>query len=371
MTLRSWLVVIAALVFGAAMLVLAVVAERGIETYSGAASGSAVLARGQALSSFLSHTLNTDWEGVQEAALQIDASAAPEILRTAVSFLAGAHDKARWVGIARIDGTVVAGSNGAREGTNVAGSTWFQRGLQGPFAADVPGSAVVDPLSNEQVRSVEFSAPVYTPEGAVFGVLGFQLNWQWVRDFLIEEAGELNVDAFVVNRDGTIVLGTDQYTAETARLPSFQAAALQAEGMFHEVWPDGNSYFAATFPERAYETLPPFGWSLVVRLDPNFVRAAEREFRNWMWAWTAGVFVVAVSLMGVLSGVLLRPLKHLAQALLDVAKGEPAPYLREYRRFSEVTKLSEAMVRLQSGQHGPETAKKDAVGEPPVSDPSR
>ena len=254
---------------------------------------------------------------------------------------------------------------------NAADSTWFQRGLQGPFAGDVPESAVVDPLSNEQLRSVEFSAPVYTPEGAVYGVLGFHLNWRWVRDFVIEEADELSVDAFVVNRAGAIILGTDQYTAETARLPSFQAAALQTEGTFHEVWPDGNTYYAATFHERSYETLPPFGWSLVVRLDPSFVTAAERDYRNWMWAWTAGVFVVAVSLMAVLTGVLLRPLKRLAQALLDVAKGEPVQYLREYRRFSEVTKLSEAMVRLQSGHHWPDAATKDAAVEPPVSDPSR
>ena len=371
MTLRSWLVLIAALVFGAALLVLALAAERGMEKYSNDASSTAINIRAQALGSFLSHTLNEEWNSVQAVALRIDASARPEILRTAVTFLAGAHDKASWVGIARTDGTVVAGSNGAREGTNVADSTWFQRGLQGPFAGEVSGSALVDPQSNEQVRSVEFSAPVYTPEGAVYGVLGFQLNWRWVRDFVIEEAGELAIDAFVVNRAGTIILGTDQYTTETAGLPSFQAAALQTEGTFHEVWPDGNTYFTATFPERRYETLPPFGWNIVVRLDPSFVQAAERDFRNWMWVWTAGVFVGAVGLMAALTGVLLRPLKHLAQALLDVAKGEPAPYLREYRRFSEVTKLSEAMVRLQSGHQGPEAATKHAAGEPPVSAPSR
>ena len=373
MTLRSWVIVLSAVVFGLVLFGLIMIFQRGLETYSTATATSAVQTRATALGTFVTRTFYEEWKSVETAALRIDPSSGTIVMRTAASFLAGGQEKATWVGVARGDGLVVAGSNGAREGTNVSDRTWFQRGIEGPFAGDVHESEamtkILEPGATELLRFVDFSAPIYTPEGSVFGVLGVLVNWRWVRAFIGEAARELQLDAYLVNRSGTIILGTAEFTEATADLASFRAAALHATGTFHETWPDGRDYFTATFPEHRYETLPPFGWSVVVRLDPNFVTVAERNFRNVMRLSVVVSFFLATVLMAVMAGVFLSPLVRLVDAILDVAKGVPAPYVREYRRSVEIRKLSEALVRLQGGK--PESGKPGDGETMRISEPAR
>lgn len=354
MTLRSWLVVLTAAVFGLILFGLTMVFQRGLETYSTATAMAAAQTRASALRAFVARALYEEWKNVETSALRIDPAAGPVAMRTAVSFLAGGQDKATWVGIARRDGTVVAGTNGAREGTNVSDDTWFQRGLEGPFAGDVHESdaltRILQPGAGELLRFVDFSAPVYTADGSMFGVLAVLVSWRWVRAIIGEAAQRLDLDAYVVSRTGTIILGTAGYTDETANLASFRAAALHVTSSFHETWPDGRDYFTVTAPAHRYETLPPFGWSIVVRLSPDFISAAERNFRNVMRLTVLAAFFVAVLLVAVLAGIFIRPLNLLIEAILDVAKGVPAPYVPEYHRSVETRRLSEALVRLQSGR---------------------
>ena len=369
MTLRSWLMVLTAAVFGLVLFGLIMVFQRALETYSNATATSAVQTRATALGAFMSRTFYEEWKNVEAAALRLDPSSGTQVMRIALTFLAGNQEKATWIGVARSDGVVVAGTNRAREGTNVSDRAWFRRGMEGPFAGDVHESEamtkILEPEASELLRFVDFSAPVYTPEGSVYGVLGVLVNWRWVRAFIGDAAHQLELDAYLVNRSGTIVMGTAEYTEATADLAVFRAAALHSTGTFQETWPDGKQYFTATFPELRHETLPPFGWSIVVRLDPIFVTAAERNFRNVMRLSVVVSFFLAVLLVVVLAGVFTRPLNHLIEAILDVAKGVPPRYVPEYRRSLETSRLSEALVRLQSGQPAeqPGAAGKQEVSE--------
>jgi hypothetical protein len=74
--------------------------------------------------------------------------------------MAATSEKLSWIGIANTDGTVLAATRGILLGENVAGSSWFQQGLTGPFAGDVHGdlleTRIMQPNSSEPLRFVDF-----------------------------------------------------------------------------------------------------------------------------------------------------------------------------------------------------------------------
>ncbi|RUT28251.1 hypothetical protein EMQ25_16825 [Arsenicitalea aurantiaca] len=353
MSLKSLIVLIVALVLGTAMLVLGVFFQRGLQDYGTATAVRAVEVRAQALGTFLSRALYEEWRDVELTAGQIAINEDPEALQVRFDALADDEGKVSWIGVARADGTVVSARDGLLVGQNVAQRPWFQAGLQGPFAGDVHEAVLLAQLlgndGGEPLRFVDFSAPILGPGGQVTGVLGAHVDWRWVRSLVTEAAAELELDAFIVNSAGTIILATDSISDATGQLSVFRAATLGVDGTYSETWPDGQSYFSRIVPQFGYETLPDFGWRLVARIDPDFVFGAQRQFMSTMALGAVLAYLMAILAFALVLISLLRPLGTLADMLLKLAKGEPVGYVREHTRFREVNTLSEAVVRLQSG----------------------
>lgn len=335
----------------------------GLRAYGTATAEEAVQIRTEALSTFLSRALYEEWRRVEALAARLEGQIGPGIDRSVIASLGQDEEKVSWIGIADARGTVLAASRDMLVGENVGQRPWFQQGLQGPFAGDVHEAVLLARLlgSNdaEPLRFVDFSAPILDANGNVSGVLGAHINWRWVRQLVEEAAERLRLDVFLVNRSGTIILGTDNIEEELTRLSSFQAARMGRMATNTEVWPDGQTYFTTTQSELSYRTLPPFGWSMVARLDSAFVTDAERQFQTRMLLGCAAFLLSVVVLFALIAAFLLRPLQKLAANFLLIAKGEPTPFVREHRRFREINVLSDAMALLQSRADRPEQDKKD------------
>lgn len=352
MKLRSLLSLVLALVLCAGLVTLSWLFQSGLRAYSVATSERAVHVRTEALGAFLSRALFEEWQRVERAADRVSGVFDPALAEATIAGLEPNIDKVTWIGIADRNGTVLAASAGLLEGENVAQRPWFQQGLAGPFAGDVHEAVLLAKLlesnNDDPIRFVDFSAPILDERGQVAGVLGAHLNWAWVEQLVGEAAGRLRLDAFILNRAGTVILQTDPTVADVSGLRSFRAAALGVQATENEVWPDGETYFATTLPQFTYQSLPSFGWSMVARLDPAYVQGAESAFRTQMLLTAAGVFLLVLALFGAITAILLRPLRTLAENLLRLARGEPTPFVREHRRFREATILSDAIALLQS-----------------------
>lgn len=352
MKLRSLLFLVLALVLCAGLATLTWFFQSGLSSYSVATSVQAVHVRTEALGTFLSRSLFEEWQRVERAAERISGDVEPASAEATIAGLEPNIDKFSWIGIADRSGTVLAASGGMLEGENVAQRPWFQQGLVGPFAGDVHEAVLLAKLlesnNDDPIRFVDFSAPVRDDRGQVAGVIGAHVNWEWVEQLVTEAAGRLQLDAFILNRSGTVILQTDPSVSDVSGLRSFRAASLGVQATENEVWPDGGTYFATTLPQFSYQSLPSFGWSMVARLDPTHVQGAETTFRTQMVIMAAVVFLLMLMFFGAIAAVLLRPLRNLAENLLRLARGEPTPYVREHRRFSEATTLSDAMALLQS-----------------------
>jgi hypothetical protein len=298
-------------------------------------------------------------------AKEINPQTPLDSLREMLDSEASEIDNLSWIGFARSDGTVVAGKGGVLEGTGVTSRMWFSGGLKGPFAGDVEGAQHAP--GSAPARSIGMSAPIRNQDGSVYGVLGAELSLAWLRAAVTEAAARLAIDVYVINRSGTVILATAAVTGAAQGLASFQAAGLGVRKTFDETWPDGKRYFAVTMPEAGYKNLPPFGWSLVVRLDPAVEFAANARFLRDM-AWMAFLVCLAYLLaFALVVSSLTNPLRVLVEAVLAVASGRPVGYFRERRRYRELAMLSQALARLQVTRIPPAapSAGEGTTGSPP------
>jgi hypothetical protein len=352
MKLRWLLSVVLAVIMLVALAGLGAMFQIGLRAYSAATAVEAVNVRTEALSASLSRALYEEWRRVESTAARLTGKVGPGLNEETIAALEVDVDKISWVGIANRSGTVLAASGGMLVGESVAQRPWFQEGLVAPFAGDVHEAVLLARLLEssdaEPLRFVDFSAPIFDADGRVSGVLGAHINWRWVRQLVDEAAARLGLDVFLVNRSGTVLLGTADVDEDLSELGSFRAAQMGRSTTNTEIWPDGRTYFTTTIPEIRYETLPPFGWSIVARLDPVFLQSAENAFRNRMLLGALALLLVAVGGFAVVAAILLRPLQVVADNLLQLGRGEPTPFVREHRRFHEATMLSNALALLQS-----------------------
>ncbi len=118
-----------------------------------------------------------------------------------------------WLGFVAPDGRVRAGTEGMLEGLAMSGRTWFETGLTRPIVGDVHEAALLNRLlvraEPEPLRLVDLAAPVRDAAGAVIGVLGGHLSWDWatrVRRRLLDD-GQPGTDLWVLDRYGRVILG--------------------------------------------------------------------------------------------------------------------------------------------------------------------
>ena len=307
-------------------------------------------ARSHHVSVTLARGLYDHWRDIETAAQQISVNQSPEDLRDVVDGIQRSHEQFDWVGVASIDGSVVAANRGILEGADVASRPWFRAGLQGPFAGDVHEAVllqrILQPDSTEPLRFVDLAAPLLE-NGTARGVIGAHLNWGWLTE-LVEEIQQDSIEIILVSRDGTILLGPDGLEGTTPNVPSVRAAQQGSARSFIETWPDGRSYLSAITPTISYRNLPSFGWSIVVRQPADTallpLRAAAR---NALVAFLValGFVILFGALVG---GWIAQPARRLARNIDAAAAGTAQPPLPQAQRYREVSLMDAAFQRLQS-----------------------
>jgi hypothetical protein len=352
MHLRTLLTLVVGLLSALALAALTLAANSNLDTYRSETAETAVRIRSQALGAFLTRSLHEEWQQIERSAADIQNLRDADALQQRIDAMGSTDEKLSWLGVAAADGTVLASSRGMLRGENVAQRPWFQQGLVAPFAGDVHEAVLLARLmqseGDEPLRFVDFAAPIRNADGEVIAVLGAHVNWRWARTLVEEAARLLELDVFIVNRDGTIVLSTAAIDERTTDMNSILAARRGVRAVFEETWPDGLEYQSFTVPDLTYGSLPPFGWGLVARLDPTVLSAPQQRFQTQLALGAALATVFIATAFALISGSIVRPLRRIAGALLAQVKGEPSDYVREHRRYKEVQTLSEVLARLQS-----------------------
>jgi hypothetical protein len=304
--------------------------------------------RGELSANLLARRLHGLSMDVARLATLID-STNPASARQQIQLMSRLDTRYSWLGVANLEGKVVAATDGALEGERVAQEPWFRRGLDVTAAIDVNGAhdrAHLPPASMESSRSIDLAAPVQYA-GSVTGVVGAQLNWNWV----VEGMAELQapgIELVLLSRDRVVLFGPPDLVNKPLNISSALAADRVNTAFLSERWPDGKDYFTVIVPTIGFADLPSLGWSLLVRQNADNAMAATRELTRSLWVILGTGALTALALLYLASQWLRTPLRRLSEAaeaiVLDPTSRAPYPETR----FEEAARLSNALVRMQS-----------------------
>ena len=320
--------------------------------YENSAMERAVNVRLNGIETAFGRSLNTNWKQLDYLAKHI-LDMTPEMRRVALDVIVGDGERVAWVGFSTSDGLILTASKGMLEGQSMAERLWFQQGFRQNYAGDVHEDVMLSKILNSSatspMRFIDLSRPIIDPEGNTVGVLGMQIQFDWLVQYLSESAFSLGIHAYLVNEAGEVVLATDGVQYDRLDLQSIRTATAGFSKSQLEVWPDNQTYFTSVLPKVMYDDLPSFGWRIVGRLNPSeFALAETNLIRNGM-KLIGALSLILLVLTALFSRVFITPIEKLAEsAMRNVDGADEYPF--EAHQTAELSKLSTALAVLQGRQ---------------------
>lgn len=291
------------------------------------------------------------------AALELmrEQGAAVEQKRALLQQVKSTYEYYAWIGVTDAQGNIIAGTDGLLEGKNVGKRDWFVEGSKGPHVGDVHDAFLLAKILPKPkydflpLRLLDVSAPVRDAEGRLVGVICGHLSWDWsfqVRNTLLEPLkSHSNTDVLVLNREGSILLGTPELLGltQTLELPSTQQARLGESGFLVETWPDGGSYLTGYAPSRGHMGYAGLGWMVLVRQSAAEAFAEAAQLRLETFATGMGFAVMFALLLWTVVGRLTRPTLAIASAAEQIHGGEQSMNIPLYEGTDEAARLSASL----------------------------
>lgn len=312
---------------------------------------SAVRLRTAAAGQIVARDLHGDLSDLRTLADKI-SDADDDTVRNMIEGLRGDASRISWVGYAATDGTVQASSDGLLEGMDVSARPWFRSALQQRqgFAGDVHEAVLLAsklrPEGGDPLRFVDLAVPVRSADDEVLGVLGMHIDAEWVRSMLEETGQMLNIDLFLIDRAGNVIMAPEGVDPEAEDIRILGAARAGSDSALREEWSDGRTYFSSLVPSVTYEDLPSFGWRLAGRIGADSFRPSVSSLMET--ALIAGA--VAIALLLVLTALFVRlvmsPISSLSAAADRIADGNDE-FPPDNQSTREASELSSALGRLQ------------------------
>lgn len=291
----------------------------------------------------------------------------PSAKRQALNALVDSYPHYAWIGIADLNGRVNVAAHQLLEGIDVADRPWFRDALRGIHVHDVHDAVLlskhIQTVANREPRRVlDIAFPYRDTDGAVIGVLGAHLSWDWAegvqQSILGQRNAALGIEALVVDRDGLVLLGPPRLLGTRINQQSFRLGRKSRTGFVIENWPDGHRYLVG-YSHSTPHGYPGLGWTVLVRQKTSSafepVMAMERKVVS------IGVFLAAlVSLAGIaLARNITRPLTAIARDAQRMAHGEVVPIASAPPLFYEARVLRESLFSLVSDLLKKETMLRD------------
>lgn len=268
-----------------------------------------------------------------------------------------------WIGIANMEGRIVAASSGILQGADISKRPWYANALRGVNIGDVHEAKLLEKLlpaqlSGEPIRFVDVAFPYLKPDGSVGGVLAAHLSWSWARTIeqsvITAAARSRHIDAMIVSRDGTILLGPPGLQGSQLNPSNFADAQTGRGKVAVETWSDHKKYLVGYSVSHGFDAFPGFGWNVLVRQDLEEAYAPIRQIQHRV-LWSGFSIALIFSLLGILNAQRIsKPLVALARAATLLRRAETTDLGRVKESYREVNALAGSfgalVADLQSNQ---------------------
>lgn len=307
--------------------------------YEHAVQSSALHMRAVALEQSLSETLEREWASLSGVAAALPEAGRDEAGRMLDMVVRGGV--VSWAGFAGTDGRISVASGRAQEGADATAQEWFQRGLEGAYAADASGMPMQVPT--QKPRAVDLAHPVERKSDEKIGVLAYHIDADWPRRAIEQKASELGLDVFLLTPDRQVRLRVGEAIAAPLQLPDLEKHSSSAPLLDYDA--AGNS-FLTTVHSLSLTNMPPLGWLLVTRLSGQTPGDMRAELTAGMITLLAGLFAEVMLATYAFIRIFIRPVRDLAANALTMAEGGAMlPLERPSSR--EARELSSALSHMQ------------------------
>ncbi|WP_279358701.1 sensor domain-containing diguanylate cyclase [Methylobacterium indicum] len=263
-----------------------------------------------------------------------------------------------WLGFVAADGRVRIGTEGMLEGDALNGRAWFEAGLIRPTVGDVHEAVLLNRLLHrtgaEPLRLVDLAAPVHDAAGAVIGVLGGHLSWDWagrVRNRLIETAAP-GTELWVLDRRGRVLLGPHLGAAPFG--PALTGGMVERGSGTLSVDLGGETvragFASAAKGERTEIAAgdPALGWIVVATRPQVQILAPVQQSIRPLLGLGAALALVGVALAWCLGRGIAAPLRQMTAAADRIGREPDAttlPHLDHAREFRELSASLRALLQ--------------------------
>lgn len=300
-----------------------------------------------ALKAAVSRAIEREWDSLRAVA---DGASEGDLaeMRGFANAVLNAGGRIAWAGFADTSGIIRVGSRGAREGEDVGARRWFREGLAGGSIGNVYRAAQQRPgAASDAETFVNLSIPVRAPDGETRGVFVYSLRMQWIADYLSTTAEELELDAFILNRDGEIV--AERRAAPDSDLPTRLVPSLQLNRTHAVVLPTpgGADQVLAVVPEIGTAAMPALHWSLLVRQPAIGPGSASGSLTTSVLISLLLLCALLAACATIFNRHFLAPFARLA-TISDAIADDREVYPEEFRSTRESASLSRSLSRIQS-----------------------
>lgn len=258
-----------------------------------------------------------------------------------------------WIGMADPNGRVLTATSKHLEGVDVSKRPWFQAALNGPYIGDVHEALLLAKLlanpSDQPIRFIDFSAPIYSNSGELKGVIGAHTHWEWAGDLLTgviprHAAGD-NIELFIINNRGEIIY--PENLPSDIKAPPLSELTSNTHKPFL-AWGNDTRFLTAATPVTTPEISEPLGWTVVVRQKESTALSQVNKLLrvNLLTMIFAGT--VFILLAWVVANRISRPVKILTKAARRIEKGEKDVNFPNDFQANELQKLSDALRSMAS-----------------------
>ena len=253
---------------------------------------------------------------VQVAAAQIAASGdrGRDALRRHLEAVQAQFPEFVWLGVADTQGRVIAATGEVLLGERVAGSTWFQQGLQRPYLGDAYAAAWPENHRprvehGARTRLIHAAAPIVSETGQPVGVLGAALSWNWIERLqamlLRALDSQRRLDMLLIADDGTVLIGPSPWKGSKLAVN----ADLTQNGRY-------------VVNRRAMKSGQDAGWNVIVRQDAESALRPARSTRDTVFLGVLLAGLAAAVAAVLMTHMLTRRLAGLAAQARAVQRGE-------------------------------------------------
>nr|WP_290222924.1 ATP-binding protein [Trichocoleus desertorum] len=261
-----------------------------------------------------------------------------------------------WIGLLNAQGEVLASTGGILEGANIASRDVFQQGLRKPFVGDVHEAVLLAKLlpqpEGEPLRFLDLAAPVLSEQGQLQGVIAAHLSWAWadeVKKSLLEPmAQHSQVEIFVLDTAGQVLLGPDALVGKTLTLPSVQAVQANQNHYVLESWPSEEKFLTGFARTQGYRDYPGLDWLVLVRQDADVALAPARRLQNQILGLglISGIGFAILSWLS--ASLIVNPMLEIAAIANRMRQGDQQVVIPLMQGRDELSKLSQSLRYLVS-----------------------